>query len=662
MNAQQFLGEFGHIANAPLGVARLRALILDLAIRGELTSTPFTASSADALLAEIQQFRRKQIEEGKLRRPTPLPEIEASELSFQVPENWLFERLGNLCEIVRGVTFPSSKKLTSASASSVVCLRTTNVQTEVDWSDLIYIDKDLVGRDDQWLEQGDTLISMANSYELVGKVALVRHVKERTTFGGFIAAIRPHVLEPEFLYLLLRSPYMQGRMRVTASQTTNIANISLGGMRPIPTPIPPKEEQSRIVAKVDELMALCDQLEAQQQQRRSLQNKLRQSALQAVASATSPYELQTTWARLADNFGQLFDAPRDVDDFKNLILELGVHGLLVRQNLSESPAIELLKDVDAERRQMVVAKKIKAAVALPSLQASDLPYKLPVGWIWARVIDIVEVGTGSTPPKSAPEYYGGNVPWYTSSATNHKFARASETRITEKALRETNCKIFPAGSLIVAMYGQGKTRGQVSELVIPGATNQAVAALVFFDSSLGTKAFLKYFFEKIYKEIRLTAEGGPQPNLNVGKIKETLIPVPPIAEQLRIVAKLDQLMSLCNQLEEQIRASSKIAERLVISTIATITGINVNPEKEAPLKAPQNELVAPLRLGQTPNRDDHAPLATLLTQNKGELFAGDLCNRFGQEIDAFYAQLKQEVAHGWIQQPEMAEMREKAAV
>jgi type I restriction enzyme, S subunit len=248
MDAQQFLAEFGHIANAPGGAARLRALILDLAIRGELTSTPSAASSTVALLAEIQQFRMKQIEEGKLRRPTPLPEIGASELSFRLPENWLFERLGNLCEIVRGVTFPSSKKLTSASDSSVVCLRTANVQAEVDWSDLIYIDKHLVGRDDQWLEQGDTLISMANSYELVGKVALVRQVKERATFGGFIAVIRPHVLEPEFLYLLLRSPYMQTRMRVTASQTTNIANISLGGMRPIPTPVPPKEEQSRIVA------------------------------------------------------------------------------------------------------------------------------------------------------------------------------------------------------------------------------------------------------------------------------------------------------------------------------------------------------------------------------------------------------------------------------
>lgn len=326
MDAQQFLAEFGHIANAPGGIGKLRELILELAIRGELVATSDRATNAETLLSEIDGFRKELVSAGKLRRPTPQPEIQDSEQPFKLPENWAFERLGNVCEIVRGVTFPSSKKQTNRSSGVVACLRTSNVQAEIDWNDLIFIEPELVGRADQWVEKGDTMISMANSYELVGKVALVREVKERATFGGFIAAVRPHILEPDYLYLVLRSPYMQARMRVTTSQTTNIANISLGGMRPIPTPIPPKEEQSRIVAKVDELMALCDKLETQQQARRKLQNKLRQSTLQAVASATSPHELQFTWARLADNFGRLFQAPEDVVAFKGLILDLAVSG------------------------------------------------------------------------------------------------------------------------------------------------------------------------------------------------------------------------------------------------------------------------------------------------------------------------------------------------
>jgi len=338
MDAQQFLAEFGHIANAQGGVARLRELILDLAIRGQLLPPSERASDAGALLSEIAAFRHDLISAGKLRRPIPQADINDSELTFALPKGWAFERLGNVCEIVRGVTFPSSKKQTTPVAGAVACLRTSNIQAEIDWNDLIYIDPEFVGRGDQWVETGDTMISMANSYELVGKVALVREVKQCATFGGFIAAVRPHVLEPDYLYLLLRSPYMQKRMRVTASQTTNIANISLGGMRPIPTPIPPKEEQSRIVAKVDELMALCDQLEAQQQDRRKLQNALRQSTLQALASSQSPHELQDSWQRLQANFGRLFSEPGDVSDLRKSLLDLAVSGCLSSINVTVKPA------------------------------------------------------------------------------------------------------------------------------------------------------------------------------------------------------------------------------------------------------------------------------------------------------------------------------------
>ena len=385
MDAQQFLAEFGYIANAPGGVSKLRELILQLAIRGELLGTPEGSTNARTLLSEIDSFRMELVSAGKLRRPTPQPNIEDSELTFKVPKNWGFERLGNVCEIVRGVTFPSSKKQTSRSSGVVACLRTSNVQSEIDWDDLIFIEPELVGRDEQWVQKGDTMISMANSYELVGKVALVRDVKERATFGGFIAAVRPHVLEPDYLYLVLRSPYMQARMRVTASQTTNIANISLGGLRPIPTPIPPKEEQSRIVAKVDELMALCDKLEAEQQARRKIQNNLRLSTMEAVASATSPRELQTTWVRLAENFGRLFYAPEDVGQLRNLILDLAIHGLLVDQSAADQPIVDWLANVTAAKAALAKQKLIPKQTAMAELTKDEHPFSLPKGWTFVRL-------------------------------------------------------------------------------------------------------------------------------------------------------------------------------------------------------------------------------------------------------------------------------------
>src|SRR5262249_61615628 len=120
--------------------------------------------------------------------------------------------------------------------------------TEVEWSDLLFVPEKFVTRDDQWVCDRDILISMANSYELVGKVALVTEPQQRSSFGGFVAAIRPHVIEPKFLLYTLRSKAFQEQMRAASSQTTNIANISLGRTRPLGIPLPPLAEQPRTVA------------------------------------------------------------------------------------------------------------------------------------------------------------------------------------------------------------------------------------------------------------------------------------------------------------------------------------------------------------------------------------------------------------------------------
>jgi type I restriction enzyme S subunit len=659
MDAQQFLAEFGHIANAPGGVGRLRDLVLDLAIRGDLVSSSDSPSTAAAFLAEIQEFRAKRIEDGKLRRPTPLPEIESSELSFQLPENWTFERLGNVCEIVRGVTFSASKKESMPSATSVACLRTTNVQAAVDWTDLIYIDQNLVGRDDQWVEKGDTMISMANSYELVGKVALVRKVEQRATFGGFIAAVRPHVLAPEYLYLILRSPYMQSRMRVTASQTTNIANISLGGMRPIPTPIPPKEEQLRIVAKVDELMVLCDTLEAQQQQRRSLQNNLRQSTLQAVAAATSPHELQTTWARLADNFDQLFDAPEDVVGFKGLILDLAVSGQLLNiQHRATSTGLELLDDIANKRREWSKAsegqEQKEALAMLKKLRTQQIPTQdteLPAHWVWASLLQVSQAVVDCH-NKTAPYVSNGIHLIRTTDIKNGRMQLANTRKISEETYAYWARRMPPqAGDIF---FTREAPMGEAA--IVPEGEKVCLgqrSMLIRLFPNLLSNRFLLYVIQSPNFQARMieAAIGMAVKHLRVGGVEDLVVPVPPKVEQDRIVAIVDQLFRMCDHFADQLSQKQRTAGHLASSAVASITGIAIESEKEAPVKAPQTEIVALLHLGTLPSVSDQSPLATLLSRNKGSMNAGDLFQRYGGDVDAFYAQLKLEISHGWIQAP-----------
>ncbi len=652
MDANKFLAEFGHIANAPGGIARLRELILDLAIRGELLAEQSGASNAASLISEIIDFRLKLVQDGKLRRPTPLPEIEESELSFKLPDNWAFERLGNICEIVRGVTFPASKKQTLRSDDVVACLRTSNVQSEVDWSDLIFINPVLVKRDDQWIELGDTMISMANSYELVGKVALVREVKERATFGGFIAAIRPHVVEPEYLYLVLRSPYMQARMRVTASQTTNIANISLGGMRPIPTPIPPKEEQSRIVAKVDELMVLCDQLEAQQQKRRTLQNHLRQSTLQAVAASQSPHELQESWQRLQANFGQLFSAPEDVDDAIAEIKNLAVRGLLSAA-VHAKPDLEKIKADCTERRKEYIESGLMRRQKVVGM--ADVEAIYPEHWELTAFDDIAIVIGGVTKGRNLQGKKTVICPYLAVANVQRGYFKLDTLKTIEIVATELPKYLVEEGDLLITEGGDwdkvGRTaiwrkkadnvlhQNHVFKARVPSTLIKNEWAELVLNSGIG-----RDYFAGASKQTTNLA------SINMTQLRSFPFPIPPLEEQENILAAFLSITAECNEWRKLLEKKQNLSTLLAGATVSTLTGIAIEQEEE-PMKAPQTELVAPVRLGTPPDVKAQAPLATILARHNGEMSAKDLWQRFGGEIDAFYAQLKTEVAHGWLLEP-----------
>ena len=190
-----------------------------------------------------------------------------------------------------------------------------------------------------------------------------------------------------------------------------------------------------------------------------------------------------------------------------------------------------------------------------------------MGWAWCRINDIANVGTGATPLTSEPSYYGGDINWMTSGDTGYEYVTKTDATITEKAIRETNCRVYPSGTLVVAMYGQGKTRGQVTELKIDAATNQACVAIQPYLFSNAGNQFLKTHFRKIYNEIRKLAQGGAQPNLNMGKIKANIVALPPLHEQKEIVNTVEKLFTICDQLEAQITSSKTNADQLMQSVL-----------------------------------------------------------------------------------------------
>lgn len=182
---------------------------------------------------------------------------------------------------------------------------------------------------------------------------------------------------------------------------------------------------------------------------------------------------------------------------------------------------------------------------------------------------IADIGTGATPKRGHSLYYkDGTIPWVTSGAVNQPRVTAAEEFITEAALRETNCKVFPVGTLLMAMYGEGQTRGRIAVLDIAAATNQALAAIRVRNETEISTSFVLWFLRANYLELRMRAAGGVQPNLNLSIIKSIVIPVPPPEEQLEIVRRIEQSIGHVESLLNEAVRASTLVNRLDEATLA----------------------------------------------------------------------------------------------
>lgn len=647
MDAKQFLAEFGHIANAPGGIGKLRELILQLAVQGKLIVYTASDVSSRILLDEVRALKAELVSCKKLPRQKPYPEVLRREVAVDAPSHWEWARFGELWQLLSGRDLVPSKYNDSKNGIPYITGASNIVNGIIvvnRWTpDPVVISS-----------TGDLLITCKGTigktvFNTLGEVHIARQIMAIRNFSK--------KLDTGFLKIWLDGFVSQ----LVEKSKSMIPGFSRDDLELAAYPVLPIEEQSRIVAKVEELMALCDKLEAQQQARRILQNALRQSTLQAVAKTTSPHELQSTWTRLAENFGRLFHAPEDVGQLRDLILDLAVHGLLVEQSEADEPINNWLADVTATKAALAKQKLIAKQTAMTALSEDEHPFSLPKGWAFVRLGQITnKIGSGSTPRGGRDVYVKKGIPFLRSQnvwndglhlddiacITTEEHERMSGTAVlgNDVLLNITGASLGRC-TLVPSEFGEANVSQHVT--IIRLTDPQVCEYLHICILSPYTQSMI---WER---QVGMAREG-----LSKKVLEQFEIPLPPIAEQHRIVALVKELMRFCDVMERQLKRSLQVAEKLAVASVASITGIAIEPEEE-PMKAPQTELIAPLRLGTVPDIKAQAPLATILARHHGEMSAKDLWQRFGGEIDAFYAQLKIEVLHGWILEPVPAEVREK---
>lgn len=414
-------------------------------------------------------------------------------------------------------------------------------------------------------ELGDILIVSRGA--TVGRSCMVNTERKFCLLGSVILIKLHSTISNNFISYVLKSAEIQTQLIGLCGSTAQQA-IYLRDIRKIYVPLPPLLEQQAIVSKIEQLFSDLDNGIENFKKAQELLKIYRQAVLKNACEG----KLVPTEAELARLEGRDYE-----------------------------PADVLLARILGERREKWNGKgKYKE----PEAPDTNGLLELPKGWDWANVEQIAIVGTGATPLTSKKEYYeNGSIPWITSSALNELYIIEPSKFVTEMALQETNLSLYPKHTILVAMYGEGKTRGKCSELLIEATTNQAIAALVLDGTSGGCRSFLKNFLIKNYDNTRMQSFGGVQPNLNLGLVKKIIFPLPPLAEQHRIVTEVERRLSICDNMEATIAESLQKAESLRQSILK---------------KAFEGKLLNEKELEEVRNAPDWEPAEKLLERIKAE--------------------------------------------
>ena len=559
---------------APDGIKKLRELILTLAMQGKLVPQDPADQPASELLKQIEAEKKKLIREGKIKKQEPLPPIKPEELPCEVPAGWEWVRLGAFTEIIRGITFPANEKTKEVAVGRIACLRTSNVQETIQWDDLLHIDRSFMKHDYQLVNKNDIIMSMANSRELVGKVAIVDDIPfPESTIGGFLSIVRTILVLPLFLKHILRTEYVRNIIIASSSQTTNIANISLGKLYPLLVPIPPLAEQKRIIAKIDQLMVVCDRLEAERSERNRKRLLLHRTAMDRLLSAVDALSFTAAWSFIVRNFSVLYSVPENVLELKKAILQLAVMGKLVPQDPSDQPASELLKQIEAEKKKLLKEGKLKKQEPLPPIKPEELPYEVPAGWEWVRLGEIlIKYGAGSTPLGGQKVYQTSGIMFLRSQNVWNDGLRIDDVARIDQSIHEkmSGTKV-EANDILLNITGASIGRSAIFPLELDEANvSQHVAILRTVTVGIVEYLHLYIIAPSFQDEIMDKQVGVSREGLSMSKLKEFPIPLPPLAEQKRIVAKVDSLLALCDTLEQQLKEATDKQTAILNAVVAGI--------------------------------------------------------------------------------------------
>ena len=490
----------------------LKNSILQLAIQGKLVEQRPEEGTAEELYKKIQKEKQKQINEGKIKKEKPLPEITEDEVPFEIPESWKWVRLGDCSSYAQ-----TKEKVTSS-----------NIKPNT-WSlDLEDIEKD-TGKIENYCLAKNRRIT---GDKVVFHKGQVLYSKLRPYLKKILVAPEDGICTPElvpfntyghidnqYLVYFLKSPHVDFIIN-SVTYGIKMPRVGTETMVNLLLPLPPLAEQKRIVAKIEELLPLADRY-------------------------------GEAWDRL-EELNKRFP-----DDMRKSVLQLAIQGKLVEQRPEEGTAEELYKKIQAEKQKLIKEGKIKKEKPLPEITEEEIPFDIPEGWKWVRLGGIASLVTKGTTPR------GGNVSYKESGIG---FLRAENVagydRIDKSTLKYVDPNthigflkrsIIEENDILITIAGTLGRTAMVRKEDLPLNANQAVSIVRIVNTEEINLLYLIYTLNagEIQKYLIDQRKITAVPNLTLEIIDNCIIPLPPLAEQRRIVAKIEGLLPLCEGIKNE---------------------------------------------------------------------------------------------------------------
>ncbi|MBD5101213.1 MAG: restriction endonuclease [Subdoligranulum sp.] len=489
----------------------LKNSILQLAIQGKLVEQRLEEGTAEELYQQIQEEKRRLIKEGKNKKKKPLPEITEDEVPFEIPESWVWVKLNDI--VIKNIKRGKSPTYASNGNVFVFAQKCNTKEGKINISLAQFLDESQLTKyaEDEFMKDSDIIVNSTGNGTL-GRIGIFYNTDNPS---GNLIVPDSHVtvirltksISAKYVYyvLMCNRPYLE-RM---GSGSTNQTELKPDILKKLMVALPPVDEQKRIVAKIEELLPYIDRYEQ-------------------------------AWSRL-EEFNKRFPI-----DMQKSILQMAIQGRLVEHRPEEGTAEELYQQIQAEKRRLVKEGKIKKEKPLPEITEDEMPFEIPESWKWVYFADLLDVRDGT---HDTPKYTLTGIPLVTSkNLVQGAIDYSTAKLISPEDARLINTRSFVEnGDILFAMIG---TIG--NPVLVKKNREFCIKNMALFKPLAPNKINMCYFLYFLQNEqyaMRKKASGGVQAFISLKFLRNYPFPLPPLAEQKRIVAKLEELLPLCERLK-----------------------------------------------------------------------------------------------------------------